>query len=40
MVEYLARIDREGELPFYDPATYEKALAEGHLPLPNKAPGM
>lgn len=40
MVEYLARTEREGELPFYDPATYEKALAEGHLPLPVTVPGL
>lgn len=38
MVEYLARTSRDGELPFYDPAVYEKSLEGGQLPLPNDGP--
>jgi enoyl-CoA hydratase/carnithine racemase len=34
MVEYLERTDREGDLPLYDPAIYQEALASGRFPLP------
>lgn len=40
MVEYLDRIERQGELPFYDPAIYAQSLETGHLPLPNAVPGV
>lgn len=33
MLEYVERTDRDGDLPLYDPATYEQALAGGRFPL-------
>ncbi len=36
MVEYLARIDRDGDLPFYDPATLAHTLKHGRLAVPGR----
>jgi enoyl-CoA hydratase/carnithine racemase len=32
MLEYMARTERDGDLPLYDPAIYEHALKSGHFP--------
>lgn len=36
MVEYLERTDRDGGVPFYNPAILEQTLEQGSLPLPNE----
>jgi enoyl-CoA hydratase len=36
MTEYLNRIRRDGDLPFYDPAILEETLQKGALPLPGR----
>jgi enoyl-CoA hydratase len=32
MIEYMERTERDGDLPLYDPAIYDKALEYGHFP--------
>ncbi|KAF2394846.1 Short-chain-enoyl-CoA hydratase [Pseudomonas frederiksbergensis] len=36
MVEYLERTDRDGGVPFYNPAIFEQTLEQGSLPLSNE----
>jgi enoyl-CoA hydratase/carnithine racemase len=38
MLEYMERTDRDGDLPLYDPPTYDEALEGGRFPLRNSGP--
>lgn len=39
MLGYMARTDRDGDLPLYDPAVYAEALERGHVPSQGNGPG-
>jgi len=38
MLEYMERTNRDGDLPPYDPPTYDEALEGGRFPSRNSGP--